>query len=226
MYQLYRDHQKLPSESSDTSSSIPGSGVETQKNILYSTSSLPHIVDSLQAGFLVPEKATTRKATRTRPGRSSNPSIPVDLSMIDEVSSSSDSGSESPVCVELPPQPFIHEHTVSSVTAQISWTGPRNGELISFYELQLQEAKLDGQGKNIHWFCSQTEEHLENLTPDTKYLIRVRALNVAGAGKWSEPYKFGTMSPVQGMPLDPSPVTVTVRRSRKSQKKTIFLPAP
>ncbi|KAH0631349.1 hypothetical protein JD844_005641, partial [Phrynosoma platyrhinos] len=174
-YQLYRDHLKLPSESSDTSSSIPGSGAESQKNILYSTSSLPCTLDSLQAGFLVPEKAPSRKTPLTWPSRSSNPSVPVDLNICDEV----------------------------------SWTGPRNGELISFYELQLQEAKLDGQGKNIHWFCSQTEEHLENLTPDTKYLIR-----------------FGTMAPVQGMPLDPSPVTVTVRRSRKSQKKTIFLPAP
>ncbi|KAJ7304136.1 hypothetical protein JRQ81_011663 [Phrynocephalus forsythii] len=167
-----------------------------------------------------------RKSPPSRPKRSSNSSVPVDLDMSDGETSVSDSGSESPVCVELPLQPFIHEHTVSSITAQISWTGPCNGELVSFYELQLQEARLDGQGKDIHWFCSQTEQHLENLTPDTEYLIRVRALNVAGAGKWSAPYKFGTLPPVPGMPLDPSPIIVTVRRRRKSQKKTIFIPGP
>lgn len=75
---------------------------------------------------------------------------------------------------------------------QVSWAGPQNGELISFYELQLQEAKLEGQGKDIHWFCSQTEENLENLTPGTVYVIRIRALNVAGTGKWSPPYKVHT----------------------------------
>ncbi|XP_028598453.2 fibronectin type III domain-containing protein 8 [Podarcis muralis] len=225
MFQLYRNHSSLPSESSDTSSSGLGSIIETPKHILYSACSLPHTLDDLLAGLSVPKKAA-RRPPPSCPRRSSSPSVPVDLDMSDGETSLSDSGSESPVCVELPPQPFIREHTVSSTSAQVSWSGPRNGELISFYELQLQEARLDGQGKNIHWFCSQTEEHLENLTPGTTYLLRVRSLNVAGAGKWSAPYKFGTMPSVAGMPLDPAPVTVTVRRCRKPQKKTIFIPAP
>ncbi|XP_062996694.1 fibronectin type III domain-containing protein 8 [Elgaria multicarinata webbii] len=210
---------------SDTSGSSPGSATGSPKNILYSASSLPHTLDDLLASLSVPDKVA-RKPPLNRPRRSSSPSVLVDLDMSDGETSLSDSGSESPVCVELPPQPFIYEHTVSSTTAQVSWTGPRSGELISFYELQLQEARLAGQGKNIHWFCSQTEEHLENLSPDTMYLIRVRALNVAGSGKWSAPYKFGTMPPVPGLPLDPSPVTITVRRHRKPQKKTIFIPGP
>ncbi|XP_060639800.2 fibronectin type III domain-containing protein 8 [Anolis sagrei] len=225
MYQLYRDHRGFGSDSSDTSSSIQGGSAESQNNILRSASSSPHMLDALLAELTLPEKTPAHKSPRTRPGRSSAV-VPVDLNMSDGETSVSDSGSESPVCVEMPPQPFIHEHTSSSFSAQISWTGPQNRELISFYELELQEARLDGQGKNIHWFCSRTEEHLENLIPDTKYVIRVRALNVAGAGKWSAPYTFSTMPPVPGMPLDPCPVTVTVRRSRKSQKKTIFVSAP
>ncbi|XP_061453709.1 fibronectin type III domain-containing protein 8 [Rhineura floridana] len=224
-FQLYRSHTSILSESSDTSSSGFSSTIGSPQNILCSVSSLPHTLDDLLAGLSVPKK-DARKPPPSRPLLSSNPSVPVDLDMSDGETSISDSGSESPVCVELPPQPFIHEHTVNCISAQVSWSGPRNGELVSFYELQLQEARLDGQGKNIHWFCSKTEEHLDNLTPDTAYLLRIRALNVAGAGKWSAPYRFGTMPPVAGMPLDPSPVTVTVRRCRKPQKKTIFFPAP
>ncbi|KAF7235703.1 Fibronectin type III domain-containing protein 8 [Varanus komodoensis] len=225
MYQLYNAHLNITSDTSDTSSSGPSSAIQSPKNILYSSNNLPHTLDDLLAGMSVPDRA----ACRPLPGRprcSSAPSIPVDLDMSDGETSISDSGSESPVCVELPPQPFIFEHTISSIHAQICWTGPGSGELISFYELQLQEARLDGQGKDIHWFCSQTEEHLENLTPDTTYLIRVRALNVAGAGKWSAPYKFGTMPSIPGLPLDPCPVTITVRRRKTPQKKTIFIPAP
>uniref|UniRef100_A0ABM5ESW2 Fibronectin type III domain-containing protein 8 n=1 Tax=Pogona vitticeps TaxID=103695 RepID=A0ABM5ESW2_9SAUR len=223
MHQLYRSHINLAGESSDTSTISPGNSAERQNSLLYSTSSLPLSFDDLLAGLPVPEK-TTRKPPQSRSKKSRNLSVPVDLDVSDGETSISDSSSESPVCVELPPQPFIYEHTVSSISAQVSWTRPRSGELVSFYELQLQEARPDGQGNSIRWVCSQTEEHLENLTPDTQYLIRVRALNVAGAGKWSAPYKFGTMPPVPGMPLDPSPVKVTVRRCRKSQKKTIFIP--
>ncbi|XP_025024961.1 fibronectin type III domain-containing protein 8 [Python bivittatus] len=226
MFQLYRNHTMLTSESSDTSSCGLSSMMESSKNILYSASSLPHTLDDLLAGMKVPEKEARQPPPSHSKCSTRNESVLVNLDASDGETSASDSGSESPVCVELPPQPVIREHTVSTINAQVSWTGPQNGELISFYELQLQEAKLDGQGKNIHWFCSQTEEHLENLTPGTVYVIRVRALNVAGAGKWSPPYRFGTIHPVPGMPLDPSPVTVTVRRRRKPQRKTIFIPAP
>ncbi|XP_026541076.1 fibronectin type III domain-containing protein 8 [Notechis scutatus] len=226
MFQLYRNHSMLTSDSSDTSSYGLSNTMENSKNILYSTGSLPHTLDDLLAGMKFPQK----EARQPPPARSKrsiqNEGVLINLDVSDGETSISDSGSESPVYVQLPPEPVIQEHTVSTINAKVSWAGPQNGELISFYELQLQEAKLEDQGKDIHWFCSQTEENLENLTPGTVYVIRVRALNVAGTGKWSPPYRFCTMQPIAGMPLDPSPVTVTVRRHRKSQKKTIFIPSP
>ncbi|XP_039181497.1 fibronectin type III domain-containing protein 8 isoform X2 [Crotalus tigris] len=225
MFQLYRNDSMPTSDSSDTSSYGLINTGEASKNILYSTSSLPHTLDDLLAGMKVPQKEARQPPPARSKGSTRNKSVLINLDISDGETSVSDSGSESPVYVQLPPQPTIQEHTVSTINAKVSWAGPQNGELISFYELQLQEAKLEGQGKDIHWFCSQTEENLENLTPGTVYVFRVRALNVAGTGKWSPPYKFCTMHPVPGMPLDPSPVTVTVRRCRKSQKKTIFIPS-
>ncbi|XP_032084566.1 fibronectin type III domain-containing protein 8 [Thamnophis elegans] len=226
MFQLYRNHSLLSSDTSDTSSYGLSNTMENSKNILYSTASLPHTLDDLLAGMKVPPK----EARQPPPARSKcstrKESVLINLDVSDGETSISDSGSESPVYVQLPPEPVIQEHTVSAINAKVSWASPQNGELISFYELHLQEAKLEGQGKDIHWFCSQTEENLENLTPGTTYVIRARALNVAGTGKWSPPYRFCTVYPIPGMPLDPSPVTVTVRRHRKSQKKTIFIPSP
>ncbi|KAL8220164.1 UNVERIFIED_CONTAM: hypothetical protein K2H54_039887 [Gekko kuhli] len=185
---------------------------------------LNQTLDELLAGVLVPERDIL-KPKLNRSILRGVPTVPVDLDVSDRETSLSDSGSDSPVCVELPQQPTVYQHSVSNVRAELCWTGPRSGELVSFYELRLQEARLTGQRKSIKWFCPQTEERLENLTPGTEYLFHVRALNVAGAGKWSEPYKFATMPAVPGLALDPSPVTAVVRRHRKPQKKTIFLPA-
>ncbi|XP_077193097.1 fibronectin type III domain-containing protein 8 [Paroedura picta] len=189
----------------------------------FSTKSLNQTLDELLAGVLVQENILKPKLNRSI--LSGMPTVPVDLDVSDGETSLSDSGSDSPVCVELPQQPTIYQHTVSNVRAELSWTGPSSGELVSFYELRLQEARLTRPHKSIKWFCSQTEEHLENLTPGTEYLFRVRALNVAGAGKWSEPYKFATMPAVPGLALDPSPVIAVVRRHRKPQRKTVYLPA-
>ncbi|KAJ6663494.1 hypothetical protein lerEdw1_009573 [Lerista edwardsae] len=229
MFQLYKH---LEISESELSSGGPGSAVEIPPKALPPAKGSPQTLEQLLAGFVIREKEA-RKPQLNRSLRNSIPAIPVDLDVSDGETSVSDSGSDSPVCVDLPPQPFIYQHTVSNVDAEISWTGPRSGELVSFYELQLQEARLTGQGKNIQWFSSQSEEHLENLAPGTEYIIRVRGLNVAGAGPWSLPYKvdmrmcgwFATMPAVPGMPLDPAPVVITVRRHRKPQKKTVFLPA-
>ncbi|XP_053124786.1 fibronectin type III domain-containing protein 8 [Hemicordylus capensis] len=224
MFQLYRN---LEASESETTSPCQNSSGEVSKQVLSSANSLPQTLDDLLAGLFIdirPEK-DDRKHQLNRPRLSGIPAVPVDLDMSDGETSVSDSGSESPVCVELPPQPFIYQHSASHLSAELSWTGPRSGELVSFYELQLEEARLVGQGKNIQWFCSDTEEHLANLNPDTEYVIYVRALNVAGAGMWSEPYKFATLPPVPGIPLDPPPVIIIVKRHRKPQKKTVFLPA-
>ncbi|KAG8143318.1 hypothetical protein E2320_000569 [Naja naja] len=213
-FQLYRNHSMLTSDSSDTSSYGLSNTMESSRNILYSTGSLPHTLDDLLAGMKVPQKEARQPPPARSKRSTKNEGVLINLDVSDGETSISDSGSESPVYVQLPPEPVIQEHTVSTINAKVSWASPQNGELISFYELQLQEAKLEDQGKDIHWFCSQTEENLENLTPGTVYVIRVRALN------------FCTIQPIAGMPLDPSPVTITIRRHRKSQKKTIFIPSP
>ncbi|XP_054854795.1 fibronectin type III domain-containing protein 8 [Eublepharis macularius] len=223
MFQLYRSD--IDSSTTSTSSSPRRSTSGTPKSSPpFSTSNLNQTLDELLAGVLVQEKDISKPKLK-RSILSGLPAIPVDLDVSDGETSLSDSSSDSPVCVDLPQQPEVYQHTVSNVRAELSWTGPRSGELVSFYELQLQEAKQTGQDKSIKWFCSQIEEHLENLTPGTEYLFRVRALNVAGAGKWSKPYKFATMPAVKGLALDPSPVIAVVRRHTKPQKKTIFLPA-
>ncbi|XP_048357608.1 fibronectin type III domain-containing protein 8 [Sphaerodactylus townsendi] len=223
VFQLHRSHVETSTTSS--SSSPPKTTRRRPKSSPpFCTSSLNQTLDDLLAGVLVHEKDIL-KPRQNRSILSGMPNVPVDLDVSDGETSLSDSGSDSPVCVELPQQPTVYQHTVSNVRAELSWTGPCNGDLVSFYELRLQEAKQTGQHNIIKWFCSQTEEHLENLTPGTQYLFRVRALNVAGTGKWSEPYKFATMPAVPGLALDPSPVIAIVRRHRKPQKKTVFLPA-
>uniref|UniRef100_A0ACB8FS93 Uncharacterized protein n=1 Tax=Sphaerodactylus townsendi TaxID=933632 RepID=A0ACB8FS93_9SAUR len=98
-----------------------------------------------------------------------------------------------------------------------------------FYELSdyRRPSRLGNMQHSSSGFCSQTEEAiLENLTPGTPIPVPMyEALNVAGTGKWSESDKFATMPAVPGLALDPSPVIAIVRRHRKPQKKTVFLPA-
>uniref|UniRef100_A0A8C6Y3G5 Fibronectin type-III domain-containing protein n=1 Tax=Naja naja TaxID=35670 RepID=A0A8C6Y3G5_NAJNA len=187
-----KNHSMLTSDSSDTSSYGLSNTMESSRNILYSTGSLPHTLDDLLAGMKVPQKEARQPPPARSKRSTKNEGVLINLDVSDGETSISDSGSESPVYVQLPPEPVIQEHTVSTINAKVSWASPQNGELISFYELQLQEAKLEDQGKDIHWFCSQTEENLENLTPGTVYVIRVRALNVAGTGKWSPSYRVHT----------------------------------
>ncbi|KAM6428141.1 fibronectin type III domain-containing protein 8 isoform 4-T4 [Liasis olivaceus] len=126
MFQLYRNHTMLTSESSDTSSCGLSSTMESSKNILYSASSLPHTLDDLLAGMKVPEKEARQPPPSHSKCSARNESVLVNLDASDVETSASDSGSESPVCVELPPQPVIREHTVSTINAQVSWTGPQN----------------------------------------------------------------------------------------------------
>lgn len=110
----------LTSDSSDTSSYGLSNTVESSKNILYSTGSLPHTLDDLLASMKVPQK----EARQPPPARSKcstrNESVLINLDVSDGETSISDSGSESPVYVQLPPEPVIQEHTVSTINAKVS----------------------------------------------------------------------------------------------------------
>lgn len=100
------------------SSSGPGSAVEITPKTLPPATGSPQTLEQLLAGFVIREK-DARKPQLNRSLRNSIPAIPVDLDVSDGETSISDSGSDSPVCVDLPPQPFIYQHTVSNVDAEV-----------------------------------------------------------------------------------------------------------
>ncbi|CAM4624040.1 unnamed protein product [Lepidochelys kempii] len=130
----------------------------------------------------------------------------------------SDSGAESPVCMEPPWAPVLCQHVAGPATAQLWWVTRRGSDWVSLYELRLQEPS----GTRSQWFCAQAPERLQNLSPGTQYRIRVRALNAAGPGPWSPPYIFATVPRAK----EAIPVMVTVRRRLDFHRKTIYLPGP
>ncbi|XP_028938251.2 fibronectin type III domain-containing protein 8 [Ornithorhynchus anatinus] len=157
------------------------------------------------------------------------PPAPLDLDDADLDTETTSTPSESTVALEVPDAPFVHKHTVDDVTATITWEGPEAKQRVSFYQVMLRVLETpDGVGSvdaPDPWVFNQiagSTIKLVDLRPGTRYCLSVRAANTAGAGEWCPPYKFATLAGGE-RGFEKSPVRVTVRRGKETQRRTVHL---
>ncbi len=95
----------------------------------------------------------------------------------------------------------------------LSWSAPTNtgGYAISDYDIQYRALSGETWGSWTDWQAStvstSTSAAITGLVNGTKYQVRVRAVNSAGDGDWSQP-----LTDTAGKPSQPSFALSTVRR--------------
>uniref|UniRef100_A0A4W3JIC7 Fibronectin type-III domain-containing protein n=1 Tax=Callorhinchus milii TaxID=7868 RepID=A0A4W3JIC7_CALMI len=130
---------------------------------------------------------------------------------------------------ELPEAPFIFKHTVDGTSAKVRWTFPMEEQSVNFFELQFQEiVSIDREmaipqdQAGVFSGIRHNNFTATNLNSNSEYLFRVRAVNAAGKGEWSQPYKIVTVGGTEQCDPDTEDsaslkgVKVTIRRSSKN----------
>lgn len=101
--------------------------------------------------------------------------------------------------VSLHAQSYIKEH---SINLSITWNGPTelSHGIFQGYELFYRDTTLGNETKVILRTTGDTFYVIQNLVPNTKYLITARSFTLEGDGKMSEPLviwtgPLGTLKP-------------------------------
>ncbi|XP_067850777.1 serine-rich adhesin for platelets-like isoform X2 [Heptranchias perlo] len=128
---------------------------------------------------------------------------------------------------ELPEAPTIYKHTVAGTSAKVRWMFGVEERIAYFFELQFQEIisidkemAIPRDQAGVFSGIRHKNFVATNLNSNSEYLFRVRAVNVAGKGPWSQPYKILTVHGTEQRDIDTKEevvslkgVKVTIRRS-------------
>uniref|UniRef100_F7CRM0 Ephrin type-B receptor 3 n=1 Tax=Xenopus tropicalis TaxID=8364 RepID=F7CRM0_XENTR len=89
--------------------------------------------------------------------------------------------------------PMVQSHGSSANSLTLSWAPPEspNGIILD-YEIKYYPKGQSGAGNTVT--SQRTTVRMEAMTPDTVYVVQVRARTVAGYGAYSEPREFQTIS--------------------------------
>ncbi|XP_075440406.1 uncharacterized protein LOC142485087 [Ascaphus truei] len=97
--------------------------------------------------------------------------------------------------LDVPGQPIIFEHTVDGNSVKISWVLLTRDHVVKYYEVQLHEILSTNKQRSpfreqAGTYSGIKQEYFQatDLNPNSEYLFKVRAVNKAGPGEWSEPY--------------------------------------
>ncbi|XP_029473085.1 tripartite motif-containing protein 42 [Rhinatrema bivittatum] len=100
-------------------------------------------------------------------------------------------------CPSIPGQVNIYQTVAYPTAAKVFWAPPQ--EEVDFYDAEFQEVFSDkteefptGDLIGKMFGIKQQSMELHNLSPNGEYLFRVRAVNSAGKGDWSEVLKIIT----------------------------------